>query len=152
MDQNQNQYEQQSYQAPYISQKNAAYYRSQARIALKGNWPIAILVALIASLLGAVSSNSFNLNISLPSDFTSLFSESDTTALIGVSSQQVQELVQEFFGIFGIIFLIIFVTVLLFSLAFSLFVSSPIRLGYERFNLDLIDLNRDGLHVKTLFS
>ncbi|MBQ7335166.1 MAG: DUF975 family protein [Clostridia bacterium] len=150
MDQNQNQYEQQSYQAPYISQKNAAYYRSQARIALKGNWPIAILVALIASLLGAVSSESFSCNFSipLPFDFTSLFPGSEGA----FSTESLVTQMNELLSSVGIVFIIIFATVALFTIAFSLFFSSPIHLGYERFNLDLIDGNSGGICLETLFS
>ena len=45
--------------------RNAEEFRSMARDALKGKWKIAVLVGLIASLLGAVENMGpeFNVNI-----------------------------------------------------------------------------------------
>lgn len=58
-------------------EKNAAYYRQRAREALKGFWWKAILVTLVASILGGVAvGSSFSFNFSFDE---SLFADEGTT-------------------------------------------------------------------------
>lgn len=56
--------------------------------------------------------------------------------------------------ILSIIFIVFFVTfalALLGSLAFNLFLSSPVKVGYQRFFLEVIDGNEQAIKVNTLF-
>ena len=116
--------------------KNAAYFRAKARAALRGHWGLAILALLIAGICGAFETS-----------FSSGF-DSEKTLGIRVDDvtnpefftpdywQSILARIQpEFFALLlsGAVFAI------LFSIAWQLFVGAPVRLGYEKFNLSLID-------------
>ena len=154
MNQNQFQFESgnYTYEAPPV--KNAAYYRKRAREALKNYLGIAIVVGLLFSLLagsGAGSGVSFTFSPSLfEGDFeTNPDVEQDSIGIIGGADLPTFEMVAGvLLGIVGAILVI----VVLIGIVYNLFVASPIRLGYEKFNLELIDGNQSGIRVGTLFS
>ena len=120
---------------------NAYDHRLRAREALKGNWPMAALITLIASVLGGVSGNggiNFNLNLSPDS-----IGGANLTDVIG------PEWVGTLLGILGIV--AVAATVIALVVAIVLFViGSPISLGYHRHALNLLDRQESG--VGTLFS
>lgn len=116
-------------------------HRLRAREALKGNWPMAALITLIASVLGGVSgSNGIDINLNLSSG--SIGSAADLTGSIG------PEWVGALLGILGIV--AVAATVIALVVAIVLFViGSPISLGYHRHALNLLDRQESG--VGTLF-
>lgn len=132
------------YQAP-ILKKNAADFRAEARKALKPCYWYAVLACLIASLLGAVTLGNIELGSSekYEGDVSAELSEIyDVYAASGVS------------GVFDAYPIFIFVAVVVviaavFGILFSLFVSSPVIIGYQRYNLSVID--GDGKNIGTLF-
>ena len=115
-------------------------HRLRAREALKGNWPMAALITLIASVLGGVSGNGgINFNLNLSSDS---IGGANLTDAIG------PEWVGALLGILGIF--AVAATVIALVVAIVLFViGSPISLGYHRHALNLLDRQESG--VGTLF-
>ena len=144
-------------------------FRKTARQALKGFWWTAILVTLIASLLGGVS-------ISLSYDFGSNNTE---TAPEGeeevvepeplLTPEQAAKLGQAItdgdFDAMGAVFSeidpvvgfvvsnagVIVSVVSVLGLLIALFVSSPVQVGYQRFCLEVLDGNESEIRVGTLF-
>jgi uncharacterized membrane protein len=124
--------------------KNAAYYRAAARKLLKPIYAWAILAALLASLLGGLSARTaFNFNF----DFSS--SESETTVDLPESMESIFQVFEEG-GLAAVVeeyptllFILcsLFAAVVLFSILFSLFVGAPVTVGYQRYNLDVVDGN-----------
>ena len=154
MNQNQFQFENGNYTYETPAVKNAAYYRKRAREALKNYLGIAIVVGLLFSLLaggGGGSGVSFTFSPSIfEGDFeTNPDVEQDSIGIIGGADLPTFEMVAGvLLGIIGAILVI----VVLIGIVYNLFVASPIRLGYEKFNLELIDGNQSGIRVGTLFS
>lgn len=156
MNQNQFQFENGNYTYETPAVKNAAYYRKRAREALKNYLGIAIVVGLLFSLLaggGGGSGVSFTFSPSIfEGDFgTNPDVEQDSIGIIGgaeAPSVTFEAVAGVLLGIVGAILVI----VVLIGIVYNLFVASPIRLGYEKFNLELIDGNQSGIRVGTLFS
>ena len=129
--------------------KNAAYYRSEARSLLKSCYGWALLAALLAMLLGGVtmsagSSSNFGSDseseteIALPIDgFMEVLSEDGLGAAMAAYPA-----VPVVIGAF--------VAVILFVILFTLFVSSPVMVGYQRYNLDVVD--GKGNKIDSLFA
>ena len=156
MNQNQFQFENGNYTYETPAVKNAAYYRKRAREALKNYLGIAIVVGLLFSLL-AGSGGGVGVSFNFPSsifegDFeTNPDVEQDSIGIIGgadAPSVTFEAVAAVFAGIFGAILLF----VMILAIVYSLFVASPIRVGYEKFNLELIDGNQSGIVIGTLFS
>ena len=99
--------------------KRASDFRYAARKALSGKWGIAVLAGFIASLLGGVASSGGG------SGFD--FSEEETTPMD-------PETAKILLSIMSVVFVVAFVTALVY-----LFIGSVVKLGYSRFNLNLID-------------
>ncbi len=166
---NQNQYAQ-------PVEKNARYYRSKAREALKGFWWKAILVTLIASLLGGVAVGSFSCNFNLnlggsdvddpaygeegyeeeEGDLTLTDEQSAAMAeaLANGDFATVRDIFNEADPMFNLVFTIMGVIAFVIfagALAFVYFVGSPVKVGYQKFFLNVIDGNESGIRVGTLF-
>ena len=154
-------------------------FRKTARQALKGFWWTAILVTLVASLLGGVAVGSgFNFNsgsTGYEDAYDPEYSESvgiiggaeDSVVLTPEETAELEEAIENFdletvgnilsennnpllgflIGFFGIIF----VAVTVFALAFHFFVSSPVKVGYQRFCLEVLDGNESEIRIGTLF-
>lgn len=161
---NQNQYAQ-------PVEKNAAYYRAKAREHLKGFWWKAILVTLIASLLGGIAAGGFSYNFNFDlgdsgMDDPTIEEEGDDLTLNAEQSAAMEEALANgdyaaikdifnqadpmfnlVFTIMGVIVFVIFAAVL----AYVYFVGSPVKVGYQRFFLALIDGNNEEIGVGTLF-
>ena len=142
MDQNQSNFEDYAEGAGQMLSKNAAYYRTRARESLRGKWKRAILLAFLAILLGGVIAGgvTYQANFNFDVEYTDF---ANHPYLDGVVLD----------GAFLLWIVKAMITVFLLAASFwilvSLFVSSPVKLGYQRANLDLVD----GVEpeVKTLF-
>ncbi len=135
----------QNFDPPHFVVKNAAYHRARAREALRGNLPIVILVSLVAALFGATASGgvTFSFNGDIPTD--TLQSFDGTTASLKQILHEVMSLpMMDFFVTFTIIAAIL-------SLARAIFLAAPTRIGYQRFQLALIDKDHAALSFETLF-
>lgn len=143
MDQNQSNLENHVGDVYEMLPKNAAYYRARARELIREKWKTVVLISFLAIILGGVIAGGFTYQFDLPSDVEySDFSDHP------VLNEAVLD--ASFFVWIVKAVLIVIVTSAVFSLAFSVFVSSPIKLGYQRANLDLVDGAEP--EVKTLFS
>ena len=150
-------------------------FRRTARQALKGFWWTAILVTLIASFLGGVTMNngvSFNSGFggTVDTDYTdpdygteedveeSIFTDEELAeieqALDEFDLTTLGGLISEEYPVLGFVlsFIVVLIAViLLVSILFQLFVASPVKVGYQRFCLEVIDYNEDEIRVGTLF-
>ena len=133
--------------------KLAADFRYTAREALRGKWGVAVIAGMIASLLGAITSARFNIDTDTPTGLNLHFDLGGRGATIDVGGQQLP-LAEEIFspqfltmlmGAASVILAAAFVAVVI-----SLAVGSVIELGYARFNLDLVDRQKQP-ELKTLF-
>lgn len=110
--------------------------KERARNSLKGNWLLAIVASIIASIFGSNGGGNVN--------FT--FDQSDLESLEGTDfSVFIEEHLVEvlaFVSTFALIGLV--VSVVMFCLG------SIVRVGYYKFNLDLVDNRR--INIGTLFS
>lgn len=113
--------------------KKAADFRLSAREALKNNWAIAVGAGLVASLLGGTTAGgggfSFNFN------FNSTAESGSGTATDVFAGE---EYFSEFVGVFLAALLIGLAVGLVVSAVFFV-IGSIVRVGYIRFNLDLVD-------------
>lgn len=145
----------------------ASEHRARARAALKGKWLWAVLITLIASLLGGiVSSTGYDIELptsDLESSFNTEFSGSDFEDFQDYDFSEVDPEILEYmdsidFSDFGweipSVFWIIMVVVILVSLAlgmaFSLFIGGPVAVGYRKYTIGLID--GAPVDIGTLFS
>ena len=138
MDQNQfgaNQFYQ---EAPVV--KNAAYYRACARRALTGKYILAVVAFLLASLLGGiVSSGSVSFNSSgVNVEVNSGAFESEVTDFFEVIGTGDVGFIFESYPFLAMV-LGVAVAGAVFGTLLNFFVGSPIALGYQKFNLDLVD-------------
>ena len=147
-------------ESPFTPIKNATYYRSRARSILKNFWGIAILATLIAALLGGTGEGfSFSFNFSNTEENESpLLTEENLQKLVTYIENEDMEpiaaAINEHLASFSnylpfIIGAAIFSC--LTSIALYLFVSSPVKLGYQRFQLELMDGNTPMARIPTIF-
>ena len=152
--------------------QKAADFRRVAREALKKFWWMAALVTLLASVLGGVAVGG---GVSLNTGGTSIgdiyapdmdmgdYEETMTPEEEEMLEQEFENLdfesFKEFLGeeypVFNVIIFIIviaFIVGLVLALAFSIFVSSPVKVGYQRFCLEVLDGNESEIRVGTLFN
>ncbi len=169
-------YEQTYYQA---RPTRAADFRRIARQRLKGFWWTAILVTLVASLLGGVAlggSVSFNSNVNVSGVNNPDYSDPDFGTEDGIvedepvftpeEMEEMEQAIADFdFGTVGDIFSeadpmvgfifsffgILFGVIIVIAFAIQLFISSPVKVGYQRFFLEVIDGNESEIKVGTLF-
>lgn len=114
-------------------------HRANARAALSGNWGVAVLVSLLAGIIGGGGSSGVNLNFNLGStDTTTIVDGSIPTELGGIAAGAL--------GIVGVVILIVTLAVL----ALNLVLGGVMQLGEARYNLNLID--RKEAVVNDLFS
>lgn len=137
---------QQNYQQAPPAKKDSSYFRERARKALQNCYWYAVLAAFLIGILGA----------GVESGTSVQFNNVDTTTLQSTINTAVEAIAQ---GGIGEIFRVFpgFGIALIFAglgatagFAFRLLVGSPIKLGYERYKLNLIDGN--GKDLKVLFS
>ena len=154
MDQNYQPYQtEQFYQAPPV-QKNASYFRAKARAALKHCYGYAILAFLLASLLGGVVSGgtSFSFGSTSNGDINVNFSTVEIEQLAEANSAKEAwdiflEILPEEARFVVTVVAVVIIVALIFALAFSVFVGSPVKLGYQRYCLNVMDGNGKDLSV-----
>ena len=147
----------------------AADFRRIARKSLKGFWWTAILVTLVASLLGgvAIGGGSFNFGSSGTSYEDGYYYEDEEYEETLTPEEEemldqeltdfdsIVEFLEEEYPMFNLIVtvaVIVFVVVFVLALAFHLFVSSPVKVGYQRFCLEVLDGNESEIRIGTLFN
>ena len=117
---------------------NYSRLREQARHALDGNWGSAIIACLIATFLGATeSSGVVSFNVSNSSNNNGGGGTSNNPQLDGMIDQ-----IEDFFTHYGELILSILGIAMIvgFVFTFVMFcVGCIVKVGYNRFNLDLID-------------
>ena len=156
--------------------QKAADFRKIAWNALKNFWWTAILVTLVASLLGGVAVgggtdyNSGSSGAGVEDDYESypeeegvveeepLFTPEEQAALeeavTNSNFEPLKALILEKYPTFAFVLSIIGIVVvfaIIFAVAFNLFVSSPVKVGYQRFCLEVLDGNESEIKVGTLF-
>lgn len=139
-----------NFQQPY---RGAAYCRERARAALRNNWLIAIIAGLIVTLLGGGSGfsgssgvrSSFDVKYESPEAF--LDSCREAIRLIG-SGEWIGKIGDHPSLVLGVVLLAFggLIAVLL-----TVFVSSAINVGYQKFNLALIDGDAGNIRLGTVF-
>ena len=118
-------------------------FRCIARKALRGRWGVAVIAGLIAALLGGIV-NSGGVEIN--------FDFSGGESVMEIAGQQIPltqllspQVMAALVGAASVILATAFVTIVV-----TLVVGSVIELGYMRFNLDLVDRQKQP-ELKTLF-
>ena len=127
--------------------KKASEFKSLARDALRGKWLIAILAGVIASILGGMGSSGPEINLNFEGgQFGATLTYADQTILSTTGGIHLHPVLQNILigGAIAIGFVAIIFAVLYFILG------SFVKVGYSRFNLDVID-QKDG-ELGTLFS
>lgn len=120
-------------------QLKATHFRANAREALREKWGIAILVGLVASLLGGSSrgTGGVSLNINLSDLQNGGSTTGDSVGIIGGLDPAVVAILTGFLSLILIVALAVSVVLLV--------VGSMVEVGYARFNLNLIDKQETGI-------
>ena len=114
-------------------------FKSRARDALSGNWFVAVIAGLVASILGGLAGSGSGISFNFESD--------DSATLEQLLNEL--EIPQEMMGVILAAFAAIMVVAAIYSLVMFI-VGSVVSIGYSQFNLDLIDGHSP--NVSTLFS
>ncbi len=125
--------------------KYASDFRRIARDALKGRWGIAVIAGLIASLLGAITSKG--------PEFKFNFSNNGANINFSVANQQVYSSAEGWLPELNAFIVggAIYIAIMAILMAVVFFVlGSVITLGYSKFNLDLVDRQKEP-ELGTLF-
>lgn len=149
--------DQEIYQTPFAKRSGAKELRIRARIALKNRWGIAILVLLLATLLGAFTSvgeidRTEEIGSEKIEEIETVIRESTAEseylwdAVVDAATAFGNRLAQWGKDQFDTHLLSWIVTGMsgVCAILFYLFVGAPVWVGYHRFNLDLIDGNAKG--------
>ena len=118
--------------------KYASDFRTIARDALKGKWGIAVIAGLIASLLGAIASDGPEIKFN--------FSDNGANIQLMFADRQIYSSAEGWLPELNafIVGSAVYITIAALLMAAALFVlGSIIRLGYSRFNLELIDRRKE---------
>ncbi len=125
--------------------KYASDFRRLARDSLRGKWTIAVIAGIIASLLGAISYNGPKINFNFNDGGASLNLTYANQQIYSTQTGFLPELNGWLIG--GAVYIILAVIALA---AVVLILGSIISLGYSRFNLDLVDQQKEP-ELNTLF-
>lgn len=125
--------------------KFASDFRQIARDSLKGKWAIAVIAGLIAILLGGISSSGPELNFQYNGNRAAVNLEIANQTVYSTSQGITPELKGVIIG--GAAYII--VIALAFAVIFFI-LGSVIKVGYSKFNLDLVDCMREP-EIGTLF-
>ena len=111
-------------------------HRARARAALSGNWGVAMLVSLVAGIIGGTSSSGIDLNLDL----------SDTASITAELPGGFNVALGAIAGVFGVVVILLGLALLVVHLALG----GVIQLGEAKYNLNLID--RKEAEFRDLFS
>lgn len=121
----------------YSINKTSAEFRSIARLALKGKWPIAILAGFIVLLLGgSVSPATFSYTVNVD--------VSDTSSALDLGNSA--SLLPDWIPAVATVML---VAAIIYAILYFV-VGSVIAIGYAKFNLDVVD--HGDVKMGTIFS
>lgn len=133
--------------------KLATDFRRMAREALRGKWGVAVIAGLIAVLLGGISTTGVDFDVDNSITPELRFDLTGGESMLEIGGQQIQ-LSEEILSPQVISFLTgtaaVIIGIALVAVAVALLVGSVIELGYMRFNLDLVDRQKQP-ELKTLF-
>ena len=116
--------------------KYAADFRKIAREALKGHWIISALACFIASLVGGniIQNIKFNFESNTPED------SSASLGSVRITTENLSEFIPLLLATLSIMLFIALITI-----AIMLTVGGPLKLGYAKYNLGLVDKNDTGM-------
>ncbi len=114
--------------------KNASYFRMRAREILTGNYWLAFAIALVAGMLGGTSTGGVNVSIDFTEEELNRYWRALENAL---RNGELWSKIMEHISVFALL-----AVSLLGTLAITLFLSSPVRTGYARYNLGLADAKK----------
>lgn len=125
--------------------KYASDFRQNARDALRGRWAIAVIAGIIASLLGAIASNGPEVKLN--------FNDNGANVVLEFADQQIYTSADGWMPelntlIVGGAAYIILAAIVMAAVFFIL--GSVIKIGYSKFNLDLLDRSSEP-ELNTLF-
>ncbi len=140
------------FQAPAVV-KNAAYFRSRARAALKGRWPIAILVSILCTLLCGSFFDWISSRYQIKAPSTKEEIEVFTAMLRDIYQKLRDGSFRSVFIAYPALKIAAVATLVISGISslWSVLVSPVITVGYRKFNLNLIDGNDRDLTVASLF-
>lgn len=136
----------------------AADFRKRAKKALKGFWLIAALVTLLASLVGAVGASSTG-SVSFTAGETEVpvFSDAEIAsleqAIADFDFQAIGDIISKEYPVLGFalsFFVTIAIVTVILGIAIQLFVTSPVKVGYQKFCLNVLDGRESGITIGTL--
>ena len=119
--------------------KCAADFREIARNALRGKWGIAVIVGLVAGLLGGTGSQGPELNLNIDANSANLGFEIAGQTIFSTGGGLNSDI-----GSFLVGSAIYIMLAALVISAIHLFLGSVVGVGYARFNLELVDQNDAG--------
>ena len=123
----------------------AADFRSVARAKLSGRWTTAVLAGLVASLLGGVASSGVEISLITKNGDTNLNFESAAQQVYSSGTGWNEQLPGFVIGVASVI-----IVVALVMAAVYLVLGSIVGVGYSKFNLDLVDHQKEP-EIGTLF-
>lgn len=118
--------------------KYAADFRSIARNALSGRWTIGVIAGLIASLLGAVASNGPEVKLNIDVSGANVVFQFAGQTIYSTGGGLNSDIAAWIIGSVGAIMLVAMVMAVIYFV-----LGSIIEVGYMRFNLDLIDRQKE---------
>ncbi len=144
--------------------KNAKHYRNVALQKLKPYWLIAILVAFLASLLGAIGTPGIILDrksseseVWITPDQIQQIEQRIEDGEIEVLTEKLVVAMEEQLAKTPLLaFLIKFfvwiaIAAVIIAVLITLFVASPVKVGYQRFHLEINDGHQNEIRIGTLF-
>ena len=125
--------------------KTAKEFRSIARNALSGRWILAVLAGLVASLLGAVASGGSEFKVNIQDSGANVGLEFAGQQIYSTGGGWNEALVGFVVGSATVIVLVALVMAVIYFV-----LGSVVGVGYSRFNLDLVDRQKEP-EIGTLF-
>lgn len=119
--------------------KYAADFRAIARDALRGKWAIAVIVGLVAVLLGGAGSEGPKIKLNIEGGSANLGFEMAGQTIFSTGGSLNSDVGAFLVG--GVIYIMLVALVIA---AIHLFLGSVVGVGYSRFNLELVDHNDAG--------
>ena len=116
--------------------KYAADFRAIARDALRGKWAIAVIVGIVAVLLGGAGSEGLKIKLNIEGGSANLGFELAGQTIFSSGGSRNSDV-----GAFLVGGAVYIVLVALVIAAIHLFLGSVVGVGYSRFNLELVDHN-----------
>jgi len=115
--------------------KVAADFRREAREALRGKWPIAVLVGFLATILGATG-NGFNVEFEKIADAGHVAVEFAGTTIYSVSISSADTIGMQTFLAGTVTYLMVIAIVLA---VVQFIIGNVVAIGYAKYNMDLVD-------------